>query len=165
MSASISPSAATCEFGELEGQGGDRLLAQAAVAFERAPFDAAHPRAGDRQRELAREEFVVGEAAALRCCWVEIGEDLRRMQLVQRVVPARPRLFVEPRRRPAIRADRARVSRACATARVSVRCGMPSVAGVDGLDRRCGAKASSVRMRSGCAICGRSLKCSTLPLT
>ena len=128
-SASISASAALWLPVRREGQGGDQLPPDAAVALPGAagapPLMGAH----QGERKLAREQLVIGEAGEMRARRLEIGLRLRMMGLGERrgeVGPA-PALPAAPDR--ATRAAAGWPATASPMARASVFRASPAVIG------------------------------------
>ena len=89
-SASISASACCLAAGQGEGQGGEDLRREAAVADARAvPALLRWRCAHQRERELAGEQLVIGEARELRAVGLEVDR-LRRVVGARRARRRRP---------------------------------------------------------------------------
>ena len=82
--------------GEAELEGGQCLGAQDAIAFQRAAADLTHAGARQIEGELAGQQLVISEAAAGGCLRVDVGERAWRMDGLDRRVPVRPGLLLQP---------------------------------------------------------------------
>ena len=85
------------------GQRGDDLGAQQAFAGAAAAGLAALVRAHQRERELAGEQFVIGEPRPCRAFRQQVAEVARPVQGLERVGEGREFVALEPSSRPAIR--------------------------------------------------------------
>ena len=94
----IGPLLRACQF---VGQGGDDLLAQAPVAGRATPARPAHMGAHQPKRELAGQEFVIGETRPRGCLGGDLGGG-RTMYLAQRIGEWGKLDLREPAPRPAI---------------------------------------------------------------
>ena len=77
-------------FGQSEGEGGLHRAAEPAVAGDGATAPASGGAAHQRQRQLVRQQLVVGEARAGRGVGLKVGGVLGRMRGLERLVPGRP---------------------------------------------------------------------------